>query len=235
MKNTVFIYILEDPETQEIRYVGKTKNPKMRFHNHCNNLHNTKSHKRNWINSLRSKNLRPIMRIIDEVEGSEWHFWERYWIQQLKIWGCRLTNHTSGGDGLTLGNETSFKKGHNPKHDTHTYISCEGCKELFKISPSKLGIKKYCSMECYSKFKKGKHFTNSGSFKKGHNPWNKNTSSYTTSKAKTVLQLSLDEVLINKYHSCKEAAISVGCNIENIRRACVGLSKTAKNYIWKYE
>ena len=34
---TVYIYTLEHPITKEIRYVGKTKNPKMRFHNHCNN------------------------------------------------------------------------------------------------------------------------------------------------------------------------------------------------------
>lgn len=174
MKNTVYIYTLENPITGEIRYVGKTKNPKMRFHNHCNKLHNTNSHKRNWINSLRNLGLRPIMNIIDEVEESEWHYWEKYWIQQLKNWGYNLTNHTSGGDGLTLGNETSFKVGHKPKHDTNTFINCEQCGELFKISPSRIGIKKFCNKSCYATNKKGKTFTNSGTFPKGHIPWNKN-------------------------------------------------------------
>lgn len=108
----VFIYTLSHPITKEIRYVGKTKNLKERFHNHCNKLHNENTHKRNWIESLRRQNLKPLMSVIDEVPILEWKYWEKFWIKYLKCFGCDLVNHTSGGEGLTLGNQTSFKKGH---------------------------------------------------------------------------------------------------------------------------
>ena len=110
----VYIYTLEHPVTKEVRYIGKTKNPKERFHNHCNRLHNQYSHKRNWINSLRNQGLKPVMNILDEINESEWKYWEKFWIEQFRQWGFDLVNHTSGGDGLTVGNQTSFKKGSIP-------------------------------------------------------------------------------------------------------------------------
>ena len=178
----VFIYILLHPITLDIRYVGKTKNPKQRFHNHCNKAHNPKSHKRNWINSLREQGLKPIMQVIDKVEESEWQFWEQYWIVQLKCWGFNLVNHTAGGDGLTRGNQTSFRKGHRTWCETDTYLICQQCGEQFKCSPSRLNIKKFCSMKCYSESKKGKSFQNEGNFKQGHTPWNKGRT-YKTKKS----------------------------------------------------
>ena len=134
---TVYIYTLEHPITKEIRYVGKTKNPKMRFHNHCNKLHNEKSHKRNWINKLKKEGLKPKMKILDEVLESEWKFWERFWINQFKQWNFNLVNHTSGGDGLTLGNETSFKKGNIPWNYGKSFSQ----ETKDKISASLLGVK----------------------------------------------------------------------------------------------
>ena len=67
----VFIYVLIDPTTLEIRYVGKTKNCYQRFRHHLVASANPKSHKRNWIKSLQSQGLKPIMNIIDEVKESE--------------------------------------------------------------------------------------------------------------------------------------------------------------------
>ena len=66
-----------------------------------------------------------------------------------------------------------FKKGNIAFNDTNTYIICENCKKEFKISPSRLGKKKFCSKECYSESKKGISFINNGSFKNKHTPWNK--------------------------------------------------------------
>jgi membrane protein DedA with SNARE-associated domain len=40
---------------------------------------------------------------------------------------------------------------------------------------------------------------------------------------------------IKKHYSCKEASKEMMCIEENIRRVCVGKSKTAKGFIWKYE
>ena len=228
---TVYIYTLEHPITKEIRYVGKTKNPKMRFHNHCNKLHNEKSHKRNWINKLKKEGLKPKMKILDEVLESEWKFWERFWINQLKQWNFNLVNHTSGGDGLTLGNETSFKKGNIPWN---------------------YGTAK-------PKILKGNRGKTENSvinqFKKGVKPWNKGVTGYNTSrkgkplqkeikekisntlkgkpsnKKRNIKQLDMNRNLIKKFSSITEAKLETG--IKGISNVLTGRAKTAGGYLWE--
>lgn len=229
----IFIYALQNPVTEEIRYIGKTKNPKMRFHNHMNKRHNEKTHKTNWIESLKKQKIRPIMIIIDEVSEEDWKFWERFWIQQFKCWGFELVNHTSGGDGLTMGNQTSFKKGYTP-WNKYTILErvCPECKNTFKpIYNNSKQI--YCCKICAGKNKKS-----DTQFIKNHKPWNKGKSNYKLKNKKQslrVLQIDINtEQILNEFEGCKEAGIAMCCIPENIRRCCVGLSKTAKGYKWKY-
>ena len=72
-------------------------------------------------------------------------------------------------------------------------------------------------------------------FKNDHIPWNKGKSGYKTSKSKPILQFDLNGNLVKQFGSCKEAAVEMVCGSENIRRACVGSSKTAKGFRWKYK
>jgi hypothetical protein len=95
---TTYIYTLQDPISNEIRYVGKTDYLKQRLYAHiieCKT--DRKTHKINWIKSLLENGLRPVISVLDEVESDEWEYWERFWIQQLNQWGLRLTNISSGG------------------------------------------------------------------------------------------------------------------------------------------
>jgi len=96
----VYIYTLAD-QNGNIRYVGKTKQYlKQRLYSHIKECDsNRKSHKISWIKSLLEIGQRPIIEIIDQVDDQNWEFWEKYWINQLKIWGMRLTNLTEGGQG----------------------------------------------------------------------------------------------------------------------------------------
>ena len=228
---TVYIYTLEHPITEEIRYVGKTRNPKMRFHNHCNKLHNEKSHKRYWINKLKKEGLKPKMKILDEVLESEWKFWERFWINQLKQWNFNLVNHTSGGDGLTLGNETSFKKGNIP----------------WNYGTAKPKILKGNRGKTENSVK--------NQFKKGVKPWNKGVTGYNTSrkgkplqkeikekisntlkgkpsnKKRNIKQLDMNRNLIKKFSSITEAKLETG--IKGISNVLTGRAKTAGGYLWE--
>ena len=228
---TVYIYTLEHPITEEIRYVGKTRNPKMRFRNHCNKLHNEKSHKRNWINKLKKEGLKPKMKILDEVLESEWKFWERFWINQLKQWNFNLVNHTSGGDGLTLGNETSFKKGNIP----------------WNYGTAKPKILKGNRGKTENSVK--------NQFKKGVKPWNKGVTGYNTSrkgkplqkeikekisntlkgkpsnKKRNIKQLDMNRNLIKKFSSITEAKLETG--IKGISNVLTGRAKTAGGYLWE--
>jgi hypothetical protein len=112
---TTNIYVLIDPRTGHVRYVGKANNITQRYKAHLNRARDHQTHKRNWINSLRNEELKPILWVIDVVPIDEWVFWEKYWISQMKLWGFDLVNNTLGGDGCTFGNNTSFKKGNNAK------------------------------------------------------------------------------------------------------------------------
>ena len=105
------IYTLTDPVTGEIRYVGKANNIRQRYKAHLNKARKHQIHKKNWIELLKRKGLKPIIDVIDIVPINEWIFWETYWISQIRAWGFKLINYTNGGDGTTFGNQTSFKKG----------------------------------------------------------------------------------------------------------------------------
>ena len=48
----VYIYTLSHPITKEVRYVGKTKNPKQRLRAHTNPARYRPTHKFNWIKKL---------------------------------------------------------------------------------------------------------------------------------------------------------------------------------------
>ncbi len=107
----VHIYVLKDPETGEVRYVGKTKlTLKKRLQDHLSEK--TKSYKYNWITSLKNKNVLPIIESIERVSNEVWAVREMFWIQHYKDLGARLTNSNDGGLG-----------GHNPSAEVRAKIS----------------------------------------------------------------------------------------------------------------
>lgn len=94
-----YIYILQDPRNNLVKYVGKSNNPRRRYTSHLVYTPKNKSHCHRWIQSLKKKGLKPIMTVIDEITG-DWEWLEQYWIEQFKHWGFVLTNHTKGGEGV---------------------------------------------------------------------------------------------------------------------------------------
>lgn len=95
---TVFIYCLSDPETHEIRYVGKAIDVRARLSSHLGDKKS--SHKSHWIKSLLSRGLKPELEILEsffESNDLDWQESERWWISYLRFIGCKLTNYDSGG------------------------------------------------------------------------------------------------------------------------------------------
>jgi hypothetical protein len=96
----VFIYALGDPETGLIRYIGKTTNLEQRYTAHVNSPP-TNCHRSHWIQSLKAKGLRPLMVVVEIIEGAwPWQEAERNWIARGRREGWPLTNNTNGGDGV---------------------------------------------------------------------------------------------------------------------------------------
>lgn len=96
-----FIYALIDPDTQEVRYVGKSDKPEKRLKRHLGMFEPKSTHKQNWIRSLLVNGKSPIIKILEEVELSVWNDAEKRWIKHYKDMGARLTNTTEGGMGGT--------------------------------------------------------------------------------------------------------------------------------------
>jgi hypothetical protein len=107
-----WIYGLRDPETQQIRYIGQSINPKRRFKDHCTpKALSKKSHKNSWIKNLQQRNIRPELTLLQYVPtGNSWAEAEIFWIS---LYG-NLTNLTIGGEG---------KQGHKHSEETRKQMS----------------------------------------------------------------------------------------------------------------
>lgn len=96
------IYILVDPVTDQIRYVGKTTTPltrRLKGHIEKSRDRNNKWHAAQWIRSLTDEGLVPIIECVRDVEDQYINETEIFCIEEYKRLGCDLTNNTIGGDG----------------------------------------------------------------------------------------------------------------------------------------
>lgn len=96
----IYIYALICPVSGGVRYIGKSIRPKERLSNHMNEVSNC--HRSHWIQGLKSSGLKPSMEILEEISDSrDWRDVERRWISLGLMLGWKLTNNTSGGDGVS--------------------------------------------------------------------------------------------------------------------------------------
>jgi predicted GIY-YIG superfamily endonuclease len=106
-----YIYTLIDPTTNEIKYIGYTKNPKKRIWEHIRDAKKgIRTYKCEWIRSLLSKNSEPILEIMSEFDSHDKVLLEEIrLIKEFKESGSKLTNLTNGGDGQ---NGVKLRKDH---------------------------------------------------------------------------------------------------------------------------
>ncbi len=89
------VYVLRDPNSLEIRYIGVTnKRLGVRLSQHMWAARNgAQSHVARWINTL---NIRPLIEALEEGCRRKR---EVFWIKHYRLLGARLTNLTDGGEG----------------------------------------------------------------------------------------------------------------------------------------
>lgn len=102
-QRSTIIYGLCDPETGELRYVGKTSGTirkRMVSHVGAARLKTDKRHSLHWIKSILDAGQMPDIFEIEIVPaGGDWQEAEMFWIAMFRSLGARLTNSTLGGDG----------------------------------------------------------------------------------------------------------------------------------------
>ena len=111
-KDKVFFYTLSDPETKEIKYIGKTwtnfskrlaghisesKRSVTKFERGITKRKPSKLYR--WVNDLTKRGLRPEIELLSEEYRENWELSEINWISQFKEWGFDLVNTSNGGYG----------------------------------------------------------------------------------------------------------------------------------------
>lgn len=115
IKNGVSIYMLIDPQSGSIRYLGKSKNPDIRLREHLSTARKggpRMLYVHRWLAKLLRQGLRPTMVIIGVVSEDFWATAERSCIRWLRDGDHPLTNLCEGGRGV-----------HNPSQEVRERIS----------------------------------------------------------------------------------------------------------------
>lgn len=99
--DVTYIYALVDPDTMQVRYVGKANDPAKRYARHI--MDDEDSHKVRWLRQLSRNFQRPLLKILQVVPAEIWADAERHWIKQFD----NLVNSSEGGKGI-----------HNPSAET---------------------------------------------------------------------------------------------------------------------
>ena len=237
----VFIYGLIDPSNNELKYIGKSVNPKNRFRKHLQDSVKKITFKDKWINKLIKNNQKPELIIIDVVDSNDWVFWEKHYIAYYKYIGCSLTNLTDGGDN------PPNRKGIKRTKD-----------EIEKIRKSNLGKKRSDETKkniSLSKIGKPINHLNNGKERshlhkinlslslKGRKSPNKGKkyseehkiklSNAHSNQKKQIIQMDLNGNIIKFWDSISDAKKFYKNN--HISECCLGKVKTAAGYKWIYK
>jgi hypothetical protein len=96
------IYVLREPRTGEVRYVGKTKrrlSDRLRQHLKDSRRQQVRSHLKYWLIALARLGLVPVIELVITVPDNAWKGAETAVIELYEETGARLTNTTRGGEG----------------------------------------------------------------------------------------------------------------------------------------
>lgn len=202
-----YIYSLEFPEGN-IRYIGKTLDPKRRYWQHLHFISSKKEIKTLWIKSLLEEGNKPIIKIIDEV-SDDFFNWEQFYILLYKSWGFDLLNRYAGGGkgGFCISSE--IREDIIGKYKKFIEIN-KGHGGAFGKKSSEQKKEK---LRCYRQ----------------------NLSEDQSLASKSVLKFSLKGEFEERYPSINLGAQSEGLRVNRIIPSLKGKYDQVKGHIWLYE
>ena len=228
-KNKIFmiVYLLSCPDTNEPKYIGKTKfTIQERIKSHITESKNkSKNNKRlAWIRSLLYKNKYPNYEILELCDEFNVNFWEKHYISLYRSWGFQLKNSTDGGDGHT-----------NMSQENRNKLS-DACKKLVGEKNHFYGkkhsddTKKFLSERIITEETKNKL---SISVKKAIKDGKINNMGINNSNSKKIIQYDLDMNIVKIWDYITEVE-QYGFTRRNVHRCLSGETHKYKGFIWKY-
>jgi group I intron endonuclease len=243
----VSIYTLANPETNEVRYIGKTKKKLYRrLSEHIATSKNLKDHRAKWIQSLLRQNLSPKIELLEMCFEKNWQETEKFWIRTLKFLGVNLVNQNEGGCG---------NNGHKFSEESKQKISMsltgkKQSRETIEKRASQMRGRKLSAehiAKCVAT-RISRQYKMSDSLKQKISDINKNKKLSEEHKAifnyhaqlnnaknsKKVAQYSLTGELLGVYSCAREASLKTSANVSNIRLCCKNKRKTSGGFMWKF-
>jgi group I intron endonuclease len=223
------IYKLIDPISNEIRYIGLTFNDlKQRLKSHYSE--NSKSHKSNWVKSLKLNGLKPIIESIEENILSYNEVCEReiYWIDKFKSEGHPLTNTDSGGNkNKKMSDETKKKMSESQieRYKNYKLILSEETKKELSIK----------AKERFSKEEERDKLRISNKRYEDSKTEEQKLNDILIQDCKSVYQYDIDMNLINIYPSINNASKINNLSHGNISKCCKNKVKMVGGYVWRFE
>jgi len=208
-----------DPDTLEIRYIGKTGNIKNRYSSHISNAKRLKSRLANWIKYLAKSNKLPIIDIIEECIEESWEQREIYWISYYQ--SNKLCNNHIGGK---LQCKDYLPKTTAKKYDIYKgkyRVRCSYLNTVYYIGEFNTSKK---AIKAYNLF-----YTNPLSFIKL-----KNVQHFREKQKKTVLVYK-NNINISEFSSVAECAAFYNIDPANIARCCRNKAKSCNKLVFKYK
>lgn len=243
---TVRIYTLKCPISNNIRYVGKTvESLERRLNKHVSKTQTVGifNHKTNWVNSLLSKGVKPIIELLDEVPESDWHRIEKYWISQMRFWGFDLVNTCDGGQGpagRVLSNETRYKisqslMGHAVSEETRHKKRLKKLGSVMSISAREKISKIHKGRK--RPIETGRKISQALLGKKHSKEFGENISKRMKGRVPTnttqVDMYDKNGCFIERYQSIADAYRKTGINRTSICNNLAGLSQSAGGFVWR--
>ena len=234
MENLVYIYALKCPETNIIKYVGKSYIPKRRYIEHLSKSRNDKCRSiplYGWINELLNNNLKPILEILEECETKIWAEKEKEWIAKFGI--SNLLNRNHGGFEPPNTNGLKWTDEQKQNHPSHNR---KGKPQWIDTPHPLLGKKHPAKGQ-----KRTKEFCNLMREQRRINNGMKGVKLSDErieqiKKANSIKVALIDDYgnILKEYSSQKEAAIELNLDSGAIVRVCKGEYKQTKGYKFKY-
>jgi hypothetical protein len=207
VNQTVKIYVLKNPETGLIHYVGRSVTPNVRYRNHLHlarkNIHKNK--KDAWICSLLDRKLKPLLEIIEVTTIEQATEREKFWIEEL-FKTCDLKNCRDYIENNYLFSvESRLKMSESHKGKTLTE------EQKKKIGDKSRG----------NKYRLGQ----------------KQSKKEIENKSKIILQYTKDNIFIKEWPSGVEASKTLGLKQSLISATARGekYRKSTGGFIWKYK
>ena len=231
----IWIYGLQDPRDNIIKYVGKSKNPDKRYKNHLYHIKHENTKKSRWIKKLLKLNLKPILVILKETDEFLYEYWEEFYIKKFLSEGINLKNYDEKGIGTASG----------MNQKTRQSISKKIGKHIFQYDLDGNFLKEFSSLREAERILKIDHGNISkclkGEYRHVHGfifTFEKKVVSKIENKKsekKEVVEIDEFNNIIQQYESIADASKKCNIDASNISRVCNGKKKNTYGRFFKFK